>query len=91
MTRAGVQADVMQKLHKILRPFMLRRLKADVEKDLPAKREVALFVQVRPEPIPRAEGQPARAQSGSGVHTRAAVELHAVALPSHSLTAECAG
>jgi SWI/SNF-related matrix-associated actin-dependent regulator of chromatin subfamily A member 5 len=43
---AGVQADVMQKLHKILRPFMLRRLKADVEKDLPAKREVALFVQV---------------------------------------------
>ena len=80
MTRAGVQADVMQKLHKILRPFMLRRLKADVEKDLPAKREVALFVQVRPEPIPHeSRGTACNSASGSGVHTRAAVELRAVA------------
>ncbi|CAM9489243.1 unnamed protein product, partial [Phaeothamnion confervicola] len=31
-------------LHKILRPFMLRRLKADVEKSLPPKSETILFV-----------------------------------------------
>jgi len=30
-------------LHKILRPFMLRRLKADVEKSLPPKSETILF------------------------------------------------
>lgn len=30
-------------LHKILRPFMLRRLKADVEKSLPPKHETILF------------------------------------------------
>ena len=27
-------ADVLAQLHKILRPFLLRRLKAEVEKDL---------------------------------------------------------
>lgn len=32
------------KLHKILRPFLLRRLKADVEKELLPKKEVKLFV-----------------------------------------------
>ncbi|KAJ1628926.1 SNF2 family N-terminal domain-containing protein [Pavlovales sp. CCMP2436] len=32
------------KLHKILRPFLLRRLKADVEKDLLPKKEVKLYV-----------------------------------------------
>eukprot|EP00935_MAST-01C_sp_MAST-1C-sp1_P001291 g1291.t1 len=31
-------------LHKILRPFMLRRLKADVEKSLPPKKETLLYV-----------------------------------------------
>jgi SWI/SNF-related matrix-associated actin-dependent regulator of chromatin subfamily A member 5 len=30
-------------LHKILRPFMLRRLKADVEKSLPPKSEMMIF------------------------------------------------
>ena len=30
-------------LHKLLRPFMLRRLKADVEKSLPPKSETILF------------------------------------------------
>ena len=30
-------------LHKILRPFMIRRLKADVEKSLPPKQELILF------------------------------------------------
>ena len=36
--------DVLSQLHKILRPFLLRRLKADVEKDLPAKREIKLLI-----------------------------------------------
>ena len=33
----------MSKLHAILRPFLLRRLKADVETSLPAKAEVVLY------------------------------------------------
>jgi SWI/SNF-related matrix-associated actin-dependent regulator of chromatin subfamily A member 5 len=37
-------ADVLTQLHKILRPFLLRRLKADVEKDLPPKREIKLLI-----------------------------------------------
>lgn len=32
--------ELVQRLHKILRPFLLRRLKADVEKQLPAKHEI---------------------------------------------------
>lgn len=31
--------ELVARLHKILRPFLLRRLKADVEKQLPCKRE----------------------------------------------------
>ena len=34
---------LISQLHKILRPFMLRRLKADVEKSLPPKNETILF------------------------------------------------
>ena len=34
---------IIGQLHKILRPFMLRRLKADVEKSLPPKSETILF------------------------------------------------
>lgn len=34
---------MISQLHKILRPFMLRRLKDDVEKDLPPKTETILF------------------------------------------------
>lgn len=34
---------IIGQLHKILRPFMLRRLKADVEKGLPPKSETILF------------------------------------------------
>ena len=29
---------------QILRPFLLRRLKSDVEKDLPPKKEIKLYV-----------------------------------------------
>ena len=34
---------MISQLHKLLRPFMLRRLKADVEKTLPPKNEMILF------------------------------------------------
>ena len=36
------EESVITKLHAILRPFMIRRLKADVEKSLPPKREIKL-------------------------------------------------
>jgi len=36
--------NVVKKLHTVLRPFMLRRIKKDVEKDLPPKREVKLYI-----------------------------------------------
>ena len=36
--------NLIRQLHKILRPFMLRRLKADVETSLPPKHETILFV-----------------------------------------------
>jgi hypothetical protein len=38
-----VETKVVEKLHAILRPFMLRRLNADVEKSLPPKREIKLY------------------------------------------------
>jgi SWI/SNF-related matrix-associated actin-dependent regulator of chromatin subfamily A member 5 len=36
--------NIIAQLHKILRPFMLRRLKADVAKGLPSKSEMILMV-----------------------------------------------
>lgn len=41
MVLPGVQ--VVSKLHNLLKPFMLRRLKADVEISLPRKQEVLLY------------------------------------------------
>jgi superfamily II DNA/RNA helicase len=38
------QHMVIEKLHKILRPFLLRRLKSDVEKTLPPKKETKLYI-----------------------------------------------
>jgi SWI/SNF-related matrix-associated actin-dependent regulator of chromatin subfamily A member 5 len=40
---ANEKNKLISQLHKILRPFMLRRLKADVEKSLPPKSETILF------------------------------------------------
>ncbi|XP_075501519.1 ATP-dependent DNA helicase DDM1-like [Primulina tabacum] len=37
------RAHVVAKLHTILRPFLLRRLKADVEQMLPRKKEIILY------------------------------------------------
>lgn len=39
---------IVKRLHTILRPFMLRRIKADVEKSLLPKKEVKLFVGLTP-------------------------------------------
>lgn len=41
-------AAVVHKLHAILRPFILRRLKVDVEKGLPPKKETKLYVPMTP-------------------------------------------
>ena len=35
---------MVQQLHKVLRPFLLRRLKSEVEKGLPPKKETILKV-----------------------------------------------
>ncbi|KAK9722597.1 chromatin remodeling complex Adenosinetriphosphatase [Basidiobolus ranarum] len=40
----GDQDAVVQQLHKVLRPFLLRRIKSDVEKSLLPKKEVNLYV-----------------------------------------------
>jgi SNF2 family DNA or RNA helicase len=37
-----LDAEVVSRLHSLLRPFMLRRLKSEVAKDLPTKREVVV-------------------------------------------------
>ena len=42
------RARVVQKLHGILRPFLLRRLKGDVELSLPRKKEILLYAQMVP-------------------------------------------
>lgn len=34
---------MVSKLHEILKPFLLRRIKADVETGLPAKQEIVLY------------------------------------------------
>ena len=39
----------MTKLHGILRPFVLRRIKADVEQNLPPKAEIVLYAAMTPE------------------------------------------
>lgn len=36
----------MSKLHTILKPFVLRRIKSDVEVHIPAKKEVILYAQM---------------------------------------------
>ncbi|KAK9868512.1 hypothetical protein WJX84_000615 [Apatococcus fuscideae] len=41
---ANAEAEVVQQLHKVLRPFLLRRLKSDVEKGLPPKKETILKI-----------------------------------------------
>jgi len=40
---AGEKKALIEQLHKILKPFMIRRLKVDVEKSLPPKHETILY------------------------------------------------
>lgn len=44
ITGENDQQEVVQQLHKVLRPFLLRRLKSDVERGLPPKKETILKV-----------------------------------------------
>lgn len=39
-----MKEDTVRKLHAVLKPFLLRRLKKEVEKSLPPKKEVKVFV-----------------------------------------------
>lgn len=43
-SEADVSARLLQQLHAVLRPFVLRRLKTQVADDLPPKKETLLFV-----------------------------------------------
>lgn len=45
---AGTEEHVIKQIHRLLRPFMLRRLKEDVEKSLPSKKEIYLFMGLSP-------------------------------------------
>lgn len=40
--------QIVSKLHRILSPFMMRRLKAQVEKAMPKKKEIVLYVPMTP-------------------------------------------
>ncbi|CAG8574254.1 2078_t:CDS:10 [Ambispora gerdemannii] len=42
--QGGNQDWVIQQLHKVLRPFLLRRIKSDVEKSLLPKKEINVYV-----------------------------------------------
>ena len=41
--QSSVNAQIVQRLHKVLRPFLLRRIKRDVEKSLPPKEEHIVY------------------------------------------------
>ena len=40
--------QIVSKLHRILSPFMMRRLKTQVEKSMPKKKEIVLYVPMTP-------------------------------------------
>lgn len=40
------RGNIVSKLHKILAPFMMRRLKREVEKNLPEKREIVIYTKM---------------------------------------------
>lgn len=46
MQEAERRNRVVSKLHQILRPFLLRRIKSDVETSLPRKKEIILYAQM---------------------------------------------
>ncbi|RCH87009.1 hypothetical protein CU098_000744, partial [Rhizopus stolonifer] len=46
--QGGDQKKVVEQLHKVLRPFLLRRIKSDVEKSLLPKKEINVYVRMTP-------------------------------------------
>jgi ATP-dependent DNA helicase len=48
LIEAERKSQTIAKLHAILKPYMLRRVKADVIKDLPPKREYVLYATLTP-------------------------------------------
>lgn len=38
------QEKIIKQIHRLLKPFMLRRLKVDVERNLPTKKEIYMFI-----------------------------------------------
>ena len=40
----GEQDKIIKQIHRLLKPFMLRRLKLDVEHNLPKKKEIYMFI-----------------------------------------------
>lgn len=49
MIEREASGNIVSKLHKILAPFMMRRLKRDVEESLPDKKEVVMYVPMKKE------------------------------------------
>ena len=48
LTKQEHHAEVLNKLHSILEPFLLRRLKADVEISVPPKKEMIVHAPFAP-------------------------------------------
>ncbi|KAI8393737.1 SNF2 family N-terminal domain-containing protein [Radiomyces spectabilis] len=46
--QGGDQKKIVEQLHKVLRPFLLRRIKSDVEKSLLPKKEINIYVKMSP-------------------------------------------
>jgi SWI/SNF-related matrix-associated actin-dependent regulator of chromatin subfamily A member 5 len=45
-TQPGDQKKVVEQLHKVLRPFLLRRIKSEVERSLLPKKEINVYVRM---------------------------------------------
>jgi SWI/SNF-related matrix-associated actin-dependent regulator of chromatin subfamily A member 5 len=52
----NAKASMVGQLHRVLRPFMLRRLKVDVAKGLPPKKETMLYVNMTAMQVRKKEG-----------------------------------
>ena len=48
VSEASQNEAMAEKLHKVLKPFLLRRLKSEVEKSLPPKKETKLYIGLTP-------------------------------------------
>jgi hypothetical protein len=60
--------EARQRLRKLIRPFILRRLKSDVLQELPAKTEITLEVEMSPEEQLLYEAQRQRAMATINAH-----------------------